>query len=201
MSAPTYRPNSQLKANLLVASRFIFAAKKVRIINIITAISVLGVIIGTATIIIVLSVMNGFRDLAYNLFLAIDTEAKLIAAQGATIRISDSLLSELRSLDGVASARKFVEGKVLMITDKQSSVVILKGIEPEAYQDMANYLDEHRRPLEDDGLTIGFPLAYKFSATLNSEVRLLSAKHIDEGLAAIQNPLLRSSLDLPRLRV
>ncbi len=201
MSALTYRPNSQLKANLLVALRFIFATKKVRIINIITGISVLGVIIGTATIIIVLSVMNGFRDLAYNLFLAIDTEAKLIAAQGATMHISDSLLSELRSLDGVASARKFVEGKVLMITDKQSSVVILKGIEPEAYQDMANYLDEHRRPLEDDGLTIGFPLAYKFSATLNSEVRLLSAKHIDEGLAAIQNPLLRSSLDLPRLRV
>lgn len=69
MNTPTsYRTRLQLKANLLVALRFIFAAKKVRIINIITGISVLGVIIGTATIIIVLSVMNGFRDLAYNLF-------------------------------------------------------------------------------------------------------------------------------------
>jgi lipoprotein-releasing system permease protein len=202
MNTPTsYRTRLQLKANLLVALRFIFAAKKVRIINIITGISVLGVIIGTATIIIVLSVMNGFRDLAYNLFLAIDTEAKLIAAQGATIHVSDSLLFELRSLEGVASARKFVEGKVLMITDRQSSVVILKGIEPEAYQDMANYLDEHRRPLEEDGLTIGFPIAYKLSAMYNTEVRLLSGKQIDEGLAAIQNPLLRSSIDLPRLRV
>ncbi len=201
MNASTYHTQSQLKANLLVALRFIFAAKKVRIINIITGISALGVIIGTATIVIVLSVMNGFRDLAYNLFLAIDTEVKLIAAQGATIHVSDSLLSELRSLEGVASARKFVEGKVLMITDRQSSVVILKGVEPEAYQDMANYLDEHRRPLEEDGLTIGFPIAYKFSAMYNTEVRLLSGKQIDEGLAALQNPLLRPSIDLPRLRV
>lgn len=195
------RQTPQLKANLLVASRFIFAAKKIRIINVITGISALGVIIGTATIIVVLGVMNGFRDLAYNLFLVIDSEAKLVAKRGATIRFSDSLCAELRALDGVASARPFVEGKALMITDKQSGVVMLKGIVPEAYQEMARYLDEHRRPLEDGALTLGLPLAYRFSAMYKTEARLLSAKHIDAGLAALQNPLFYSAIELPTLRV
>lgn len=111
MKTPLLHQAPQLKANMHVASRFIFAAKKVRIINVITGISILGVIIGTATIIIVLSVMNGFRDLAYNLFLVIDSEAKVIAKQGATLRFSDSLCAELSTLNGVASARPFVEGK------------------------------------------------------------------------------------------
>lgn len=201
MKMPLLHQAPQLKANLLVASRFIFAAKKVRIINVITGISILGVIIGTATIIIVLSVMNGFRDLAYNLFLVIDSEAKLIAKHGATLRFSDSLCAELSELDGVASARPFVEGKALMITDKQSGVVMLKGILPEAYQEMAYYLDEHRRPLEEGTLTLGLPLAYRFSAMYKTTVRLLSAKHIDAGLAALQNPLFYSTLELPTLRV
>lgn len=192
---------AQLKASLLVASRFIFAAKKVRIINVITGISALGVIIGAATIVIVLSVMNGFRDLAYNLFLVIDSEAKLVAKRGATIRFSDALCAELCALPGVASARPFVEGKALMTTDKHSGVILLKGIEPEAYQEMAPYLDEHRRALEEGSLTLGLPLAYRFSAMYKTEARLLSAQHIDAGLAALQNPLFYSTLELPTLRV
>lgn len=195
------RVDAQLKTALLVARRFIFAATKVRIIHLITGLSILGVIVGTATIVIVLSVMNGFRDLAYNLFLVIDTEARLIAKQGTTISLSDSLLAELRQLDGVASARPFVEGKVLLITPKQSGVVVLKGIEPEAYQELSPYLDEHRRVLEDDHIILGLPLAYRFAATYHTEVRLLSTKQIDDGLAALQNPLLHSTLHLPMLRV
>ncbi|MCS7012159.1 MAG: ABC transporter permease [Chloroherpetonaceae bacterium] len=192
---------AQLKTALLVARRFIFAAKKVRMINIITALSILGVIVGTATIVIVLSVMNGFRDLAYNLFLAIDTEVRLIPKQGATMTMSDSLLLQLRQIEGVASARPFVEGKVLLITPKQSGVVMLKGIEPEAYQELAPYLDEHRRFLEENHIILGLPLAYRFSAMYNTDVRVLSTKQIDEGLAALQNPLLRSAITLPVLRV
>ncbi len=191
----------QGKVALLAAYRFIRATKKTRVINIITGISILGVIIGVTTIVVVLSVLNGFRKLATDLFLVVDSDVQLIATRGALMSVSDTLLLELKRLPSVASAHRFVEGKVLMITERQSGVVSLKGIEQSAYKRMARFLDAGYEPLDNQSLAVGIGLAQKFTATYKTEACLLSPRAIDDGLDALQRGIMASAPELPVLKV
>ena len=68
---------------LLIARRYLFAKRSTNAINIITGISVLGVAIGTAALILVLSVFNGFEDLLSGLFGYFNPEVKIMPAKGS----------------------------------------------------------------------------------------------------------------------
>lgn len=183
-----------------ISKRFIVAKKETRSINVITGISIAGIVIGVAVICVVLSVLNGFRAIVSNLFLTIDGNAQLVAKEGQTIRASDDLLNALRALPEVASAERFIEGKVLMAAKEKSSVVILKAIEPSAVKQLAGYMDI-RRGLGERDLAIGGGVANRLGAMYQNEVVVLSAKAIDAGLAAIQNPLSKKPPELPVMKV
>lgn len=183
-----------------ISKRFIAAKKKTRSINVITSISIAGIVIGVAVICVVLSVLNGFRAIVSNLFLTIDGNAQLVAKEGQTIRASDNLLSALRELPEVASAERFIEGKVLMATKEKSSVVMLKAIESSAVKRLAGYMDI-RRGLGERDLAIGGGVANRLGAMYQNEVVVLSAKAIDAGLEAIQNPLYKKPPELPIMKI
>ncbi|MCS6989386.1 MAG: FtsX-like permease family protein [Chloroherpetonaceae bacterium] len=186
--------------NSVIAKRFIFAKKETKAINIITAISIAGIVIGVAVICVVLSVLNGFRSVVSNLFLTIDGNVQLVAREGQTIRASDETLKSLRALPEVASAERFIEGKVLMAAKEKSSVVILKAIEPTAVKQLTGYMDI-RRGLGERDLAIGGGVANRLGAMHQHEVVVISAKAIDEGLEAIQNPLSKKPPELPAMKI
>jgi lipoprotein-releasing system permease protein len=183
-----------------ISQRFIFAKSSIRSINIITAISIAGLVIGVTVICVVLSVLNGFRGIVSGLFLTIDSNVQLIAKEGQTIKVTEHLLNSLRSLPEVASAERFIEGKVLMAAKEKSSVVVLKAIEQSAIKQLAGYMDIRRR-FGDQDLAIGGGVANRLGAMYQHEVVIISAKKIDEGLSAIQNPLLNAQPDLPVMHV
>ena len=65
-----------------IAKRYIFSKKKSNAVNIISAISVMGVALATMAMVCVLSGLNGFRDLIGDLFTAFDPELEVTARQG-----------------------------------------------------------------------------------------------------------------------
>lgn len=204
LKSSTLLPTAQgaVAMSFSVARRFIFAAKKVRAINVITGISILGIITGVATICIVLSVLNGFRGLVGGLFRAIDNDVQLVAASGKWVTVPDSLLSELRRVEGVRSASRFIEGKVVLATGSQSAVVILKGIDSAAYLSIAERSEIRRRPLEAQSLNLGYALADRLNLRIETPFRLLSPEAIDDGLSALYSPLLALTMRQPaRYRV
>ncbi len=192
--------NSVIEIKTFISKRFIFAKSSVKSINVITGISIAGLVIGVTVICVVLSVLNGFRGIVMGLFLTIDSNVQLIAKEGQTIKVTEQMLSSLRSLPEVASAEQFIEGKVLIAAKEKSSVVVLKAIEQNAIKQLAGYMDIRRR-FSDQDLAIGGGVANRLGAMYQHDVVIISAKKIDEGLEALQNPLMNAQPDLPIMRI
>jgi len=114
---------------LKVARRYLFAKKSTNAINIITSISVLGITIGTAALILVLSVFNGFEDLILSLFSNFNPDVKVTPAQGKTFDIDSIALEDIRQLEGVATASLTLEEVAFFEYKKNQDFGIIKGVD------------------------------------------------------------------------
>jgi lipoprotein-releasing system permease protein len=114
---------------LLISRRYLFAKRSTNAINIITSISVLGIAIGTAALILVLSVFNGFEDLLSNLFGHFNPELKITAAKGKTFDADSLVLTKLRSLPGVEVVSETLEEIAFFEHDGSQDFGVLKGVD------------------------------------------------------------------------
>ena len=74
--------------NFLFAWRYFKSKKSTNAINIIAWVSVVAVVVGTASLIVVLSVFNGFEDLVKSLYSNFYTDIRIVPAKGKTIHLS-----------------------------------------------------------------------------------------------------------------
>jgi len=115
--------------NFLFAWRYFKAKKSTNAINIIAWVSVLAIIIGTASLILVLSVFNGFEDLVKSLYSSFYTDLKISAQTGKTITLSNEQLKQLSSFQNVRSYSLIIEDKALLQNGEPLSIVNLKGVD------------------------------------------------------------------------
>ena len=118
---------------LLIARRYLASRRRVTLISIISGISVAGVALGVAALVVVLSVMNGFYDVVRDLLVSYDPHVRIEAADGRGIDAPDPLLDLARGLPGVVSAAPYVEGKALLTTPDGGTlnqVVVVRGVDP-----------------------------------------------------------------------
>ncbi|MBQ7527576.1 MAG: FtsX-like permease family protein [Bacteroidaceae bacterium] len=113
---------------LFIARRYLFAKKSHHAINIISGISVLGVAVATMTMVVTLSVFNGFQDLVADLFTAFDPELLVTPKDGQTVSANDAALQALRKSDAVAVYTPVLEGQALVVREGRQQVVTLKGV-------------------------------------------------------------------------
>lgn len=118
-----------MKLPLLFASRYLFAKKSTNAIHIITGISVLGVSIGTAALILVLSVFNGFEDLLSGLFGHFNPQIKITATTGKVFDIDSAGLQRLRQLEGVGPISTCLEEIAFFQYNEAQEFGILKGVD------------------------------------------------------------------------
>ncbi len=177
------------KTSLFIAWRFIFSDKRLKAINIITRISILGVIIGVMTIVVVMSVLNGFQELARSLFLSVDSDIQVTAATGKHVLRHDSLLVELQSMPGIESAGYYIEDKAILVADEKSGVVMVKGLQEDALKRFQNYTDL-AQPTDSvfQGLVLGRALAMKYDLYLQARIRLFGSAYLDEALDLLDQP-------------
>jgi len=79
-----------MKTGLWIAKRYSFARKRFRVINIISAISLFGIILGVSTLLVVMSVLNGFQKLARDLFVTVDSPVQIVPVGSRSMVVSDS---------------------------------------------------------------------------------------------------------------
>ncbi|RAI60196.1 lipoprotein-releasing ABC transporter permease subunit [Roseicella frigidaeris] len=114
-----------------VAARYLSARKGERFVSVIAGFSLVGIALGIATLIVVLSVMGGFRQELLGRILGLNGHLGITAAQG---RLPDdpALVARIRALPEVAQAAAVVEGQVLLTTDAGASAGgLVRGIAPE----------------------------------------------------------------------
>ncbi len=114
---------------LLFSRRYLFARRSTNAINIITGISVVGVAIGTAALVLVLSVFNGFEDLLAGLFGHFNPEVKVTPAKGKTFAPDSLVLSNIRALPGVLVVSETLEEIAFFEYDNSQDFGVLKGVD------------------------------------------------------------------------
>ncbi|MEZ5172821.1 MAG: FtsX-like permease family protein [Bacteroidia bacterium] len=114
---------------LFIARRYLFSKKRMQVISIISWISVLGVFIGTAALVILLSAFNGLENWVVRLYNAFDSDVKIEPAQGKWINAIEFPGSELKELEGVEQISGILEENCLVMFGENQYVCTMKGVE------------------------------------------------------------------------
>lgn len=122
---------------LRIALRYLIAKKSHAAVNIISMISMAGIAVAVMSMVCVLSVFNGFTDLASSRLSAIDPCVKITPRDGAVISDGDSLSRVVSSVPGVACVRQVLEQRALAVSDGDQMPVRVRGIE-EGYSDVSS---------------------------------------------------------------
>lgn len=120
--------------SLRIALRYLVSKKSHGAVNVISAISVAGVAVATAAIVVVLSVFNGFSDLARSQFSVIDPDVMVTPAKGKVIIDGDSLASVLKAMPGVEAAAPTLSERGLLAAREGQAAVVFKGVPDDYYR-------------------------------------------------------------------
>ena len=115
--------------NLLFAWRYFRAPKSTNAINIIAWVSMSAIVVGTAALIVVLSVFNGFEDLVKSLYSTFYTDLKILPANGKSLFLSEEQLKKLKGFDGIKAYSMVAEDKALLQNGEVQSLVSMKGVD------------------------------------------------------------------------
>ena len=113
----------------LIARRYFFSRKQRTVINIISWISLIGIAVSTAALIIVLSVYNGIGQVTQTLFNSFDPELVVQPAQGKTLHLYDIDYDALCRIDGVATVSQIAEENAWMTYRHNEAIVSLRGVD------------------------------------------------------------------------
>ena len=118
-----------MKLPFIIALRYLLAKKSHSAVNIISIISMAGVAVATMAMVVVMSVFNGFTDLAQGRLSRVDPELKVFPRQGKMIEDADSLADFILSrVSGVSAAMPVVEDQALVMYHDRQMPVTVKGV-------------------------------------------------------------------------
>ncbi len=123
-----------MKLSLYIAKRYLFAKKSHNIINIISIISVVGITIGTAALIIVLSVFNGFEGLVVSMFNSFNPDLLVESKQGKTFSEKTIAWDKVYGLSTVGSVTRVIEENALLKYRDKQYIASIKAVSKDFHQ-------------------------------------------------------------------
>jgi len=162
-----------LPASLFLALKYL--RPKRTFVSIVTVLSVLGVLLGVAVLIVVLSVMSGFDDLWREKILAFN--AHITVSSPVALEADADFLETIESTPGVAGAAPFVQGLVFLQKDGQVVSPFLRGIEPAREARISQIPGHMTQGVFDpgpDGILLGNDLARRLGARVGDTVLAFS---------------------------
>ena len=117
----------------LIAFRYLRARREEGFISVIAGFSLIGITLGVGTLIVVMSVMNGFRVEMLRQMSSISGQLGVQGTRGG-IDATPQLLADMKKVPGVLSATPTAEGQVMAVAGEQVRGVILRGMRPEDFR-------------------------------------------------------------------
>ncbi len=115
--------------NFLFAWRYFKSKKSTNAINIIAWISVVAITVGTAALIVVLSVFNGFEGLVKGLYADFYADIRVAPAVGKTFHLSTAQYQQIKQIVGVTGMSGVVEEKAVLVNGDCTSIVYIRGVD------------------------------------------------------------------------
>ena len=164
----------------MMAMRYLRARRQEGFVSVIAWFSLLGIAIGVATLIIVMSVMNGFRAELMNRILGLNGHVNIYAPIGAMSDYDDKAKVTL-SVPGVLSATPLIEGQVMATNAGQARGVVMRGIKSSdlrARTMIADNIQDGNLDSfgADDSIIIGTELARRLGVRVGDKITIISPK-------------------------
>ncbi len=166
----------------MIAGRYLRARRKERAISAITGFSLVGIMLGVATLIIVMSVMNGFRDELVNRILGTNGHILILPA-AASLDDYEALAARAATAPGVIRAAPIIEGRVLASSRAGNTGVLVRGVRPTDAATLGALAnpESFQGALADfgpGGIAIGSGIADELNLKVGDSIKLISPKGI-----------------------
>jgi lipoprotein-releasing system permease protein len=178
-----------------IARRYLVSKHKLNFITIISILSTLGITIGVAALIVVLSVFNGFGSLVQSFLLSFDPHLRI----EITSEISEENIIELNEIlsssPEITSYAPYVSGKVLALRRDITEIINLKGVDPKRSNEIYGIgpsIVLGNDNLDDRGnfpvIIIGIRLADKLQALVGDTITIISPSGIERAITQFTLP-------------
>ena len=164
----------------LLALRYLRARRKEGFISVIAGFSFLGILLGVATLIIVMSVMNGFRKELFNKILGLNGHV-IVTKLGVDFDDYGEAARRLEAIAGVKQALPLIEGQAMVSTPAQALAGVVRGLTEDGVKALPLVAGNVRAGTLDgfdgqDGIAIGTRLANSLRVTAGDTVTLVSPR-------------------------
>jgi len=162
---------------IMIALRYLRSRRKEGFISVISGFSLIGIAIGVATLIVVMSVMNGYHITLRDRILGINGHIT-ITSPNDIIRNYDTFSESIEKIDGVIHALPIQLSQAMVIKDGVSNGVIVRGIRAgDILKKKLVYDSIHLSYLDNfygNSIIIGSTLARTLKATIGDEIKIIS---------------------------
>ena len=180
---------SALPYEYFVARRYLRSKRQVKFISMITYISIAGVAIGTAALVIVLSIMNGFESEVRSRIIGFDSHVKVRTFHDRGLQDPKYVLDKIKEVPHIVAYSPYIFDRALILASGQEKKegVIIKAIDPEKEAKVTELVRNVAQgqlnlgPIAKQGertlpgIVVGYSLADRLHAEIGDRVTLLSA--------------------------
>ncbi len=176
-----------------IAFRYLKSKRKVASVSIISIISLLGVIVGTASLIVVISVFNGFQGIVTNILVNFDPHIRISAQSGQYLDSPEKVLAKVQQFTEIKSATMFLSGKAMIVSGGVNRAVNITGIVPSGNEKISSlsksivlghFLDMDK----ENQILIGLSLADALDSVIGDTVAIISPAGIERSLTQFYEP-------------
>ena len=164
----------------LLASRYLRARRKEGFISVIAGFSFLGIMLGVATLIIVMAVMNGFRRDLFSKILGLNGHV-IVQKIGEPFADYDDIARKLTVVPGVRKVLPLIEGQVMVTSAVQALGALVRGLSEESIKALPLIADNVRYGTLDGfngqtGIAIGTRLANALSVNVGDSITIITPR-------------------------
>ena len=166
------------KFETMVAKRYLRAKRKEGFISVITGFAFTGIALGVATLIIVMSVMNGFRNELLSRILGINGHIGIVSNVSQPFNNYEQASADINAIGNVVSVIPMIEKQLLVSSGRSAEGAMVRGIrveDIEKRQTLKNgMLTVNMDEFVDNNVIIGYRLAQKMGLMVGDEITLIS---------------------------
>lgn len=190
-----------MKAEIFIARRYLFSKRKVNLITIITAISIIGVTIGVAAMIVVLSVFNGFNSKVTSILMGFDPHIRVEPAGSDRFADYSEVISKIND-SRIKYIAPYTLNKAMIASRNNNTVLYIKGVDPSEIENVSGLKKSVRLGVFDltdeseelAGMLIGVSAAYQMHVNVGDTITIISPSGLESSLTQFVEPVTRKCL-------
>ena len=172
-----------MKIEYFIGKRFAFSNKRFSFITTLSIISTIGIAIGVASLIVMISVFNGFGQVITDIMVGFDPHLRIENVSTNSSKMKEDLISDLKNNIYVYGISETSNGKVLSVTNNGYSVSFLRGYEEGSFKKVTgleNSIIEGRSTLNKNEILISVGLASKLDLQVGDKIKFFSTNQLND---------------------